>query len=96
MNPEEYALVRSILAKYLDPNLNQVFLYGSRAAGSNRRYSDVDLGVLGAKLPTMLRADLEDAFEESTLPYVVELVEFAEVSPEFRAVALSATTPVFP
>ena len=66
-----------------------IALFGSMAAGGNRRGSDVDVAIIphGAwnrwKL-TLLRERLEDL----NVPYKVELVDFSEVSDVFRAYAL--------
>jgi hypothetical protein len=41
--------------------------------------------VLGEPLSDQLRGTLEEAFDESDLPFRVELVDAATLSPEFRA-----------
>jgi len=63
-------------------------VFGSRAEGTARRYSDIDLGLAGEPLPFDRLARLTEALEESELPYRVDVVNLAETSREFRAVAL--------
>ncbi len=77
--PQEAELVRSILASEI-PNA-QVAVFGSRATGRARPYSDLDLLIITPpKLSWVQRAALMDAFEASPLPYRVDLVEAARLS----------------
>ena len=48
-------------------------------------FSDLALLVLGAPLCAQLRGTLEEAFDESDLPFRVDIAEAATLSPEFRA-----------
>lgn len=52
------------------------WVFGSRATGRARPHSDLDL-LVEAPHPLTLpqRAALEDAFEASTLPFLVDIVE---------------------
>lgn len=63
----------------------RVYLFGSRADGTARPASDLDLGVLPlAPIPTDALARLREAFEESTIPWEVDLVDLSGVDPELR------------
>ncbi len=54
----------------------QVCVFGSRATGRARPYSDLDLLIVEpARLSWLQRADLRDLFEASDLPFRVDLVE---------------------
>lgn len=54
----------------------RVAVFGSRATGRARPYSDLDLLVLEPpQLSGSQRADLRDAFEASDLPFKVDVVE---------------------
>ena len=69
-------LVRSLIDSVL-PGA-QVAVFGSRATGRSRPFSDLDLLLIEpARLSWAQRADLRDAFEASTLPFSVDLVEAA-------------------
>ena len=51
-------------------------VFGSRATGRARPFSDLDLlFVQPARLTWLQRADLRDLFEASELPFRVDLVE---------------------
>jgi len=82
--------IKEIIFRFLNPKEFQVFIFGSRASGKSKRYSDYDVGILGKKpVPASTIVLIEEAFEESDLPYKVEIVDFSLVSPEFRKVALA-------
>ena len=54
----------------------QVRVFGSRATGRSRPFSDLDLlFVRPARLAWAQRADLRDHFEASDLPFRVDVVE---------------------
>jgi uncharacterized protein len=60
----------------------EVHVFGSRATGRARPFSDLDLLVVHpTRLSWAQRADLRDRFEASDLPFRVDLVE-AEALPE--------------
>lgn len=69
-------------------------VFGSRADGTARRYSDIDLGFAGEPLSAPRLALLAEAFEDSELPYRVDIVNLAQTSERFRAVALAAAIPL--
>ena len=81
--------MKKIIANYLDLQEYRLFLFGSRSEGTNRRFSDYDLGVLGPKKVSasdlaLMSADLDD----SDIPYRVEVVDFQNVSENFRRSAM--------
>ena len=77
------AQVKHILRSYL-PNA-RVCVFGSRATGRARPFSDLDLLVLQpAALDWQTRVNLVDAFEASELPFRVDVVESAHLAPGMR------------
>ncbi|MCX5970512.1 MAG: nucleotidyltransferase domain-containing protein [Coprothermobacterota bacterium] len=75
---------RTVLAALRGQDV-QVFLFVSRARGDHSPASDVDIGILPTNPSLPLRlASLRILLEEMPIPYVVELVNLAEVSPAFR------------
>ena len=85
--PDNYIdQVRAIVRERTEGLPVAVYFFGSRAVGRPRRDSDVDLAVeiLGPVPPAFL-SDLTEALEESTVPYVVEVVDLAAASEDFRA-----------
>lgn len=76
--PEHHALVRAILAAHA-PGV-RAWAFGSRATGSARRFSDLDIAIEGVKeLDIRVIAELRHAFQESDLPMSVDLLDLRTV-----------------
>jgi len=64
-----------------------VCAFGSRVTGTSKKFSDLDLAILGnAPLSIEVMADLAEAFSESDLPFKVEALDWATTSPSFRKI----------
>lgn len=82
--------IKEIIFRFLNPKEYQVFIFGSRVTGKGKKFSDYDVGIWGKKpVPSNTIILIEEAFEESDLPYKVDIVDFSLVSSNFRKVALS-------
>jgi predicted nucleotidyltransferase len=82
---EQYKIIIDILKEFV-PHC-EVRAFGSRYKGTPKDYSDLDLAVVGEeKLEWHVIADLKDAFEESDLPFRVDVLDWHSTSPEFRKV----------
>lgn len=80
--------IKNIVFRYLDSSDTKVFVFGSRVNGTNRKFSDIDLGLeSNNSIPYTLVLDIEDEFENSNIPYSVDVVDFSKVSEKFKAVA---------
>jgi type I restriction enzyme S subunit len=86
VRPDQWVIVRDILRRQV-PGY-EVCAFGSRVTGKAKRYSDLDLAIIShAALPLAVRAELENAFSESDLPWRVDvLVDWATTSATFRAI----------
>lgn len=83
--------IKSILWLHLDKTRNKAFIFGSWAIGDNRKFSDIDIGIeLKRKLSFHLIARLQEDFEESNLPYAVDVVDFSGTTKQFKDVAKQA------
>ena len=62
-----------------------VWVYGSRAKGRARRYSDLDLMLddRGRAIPWSVLGNLDEDFDESDLPIIVELHDMAATDANF-------------
>ena len=87
LTPKQLDIIKNILSSKLDPELYSVFIFGSRATGLHEEYSDIDLGIEGKPLDAKTKIELEEAFEESDLPFSVDLVDFSTVNNKFRQIA---------
>lgn len=75
---------RIILSK-LERHPAAVFLYGSRAKGTARRTSDIDIAILPqTPLPAWVLSEIREALEESHIPYQVDLMDLSTADPSFR------------
>jgi predicted nucleotidyltransferase len=82
--------IKETVFKFLNPRKHRVFIFGSRATGRANKFSDYDIGILSKKpLPFDRLAFIEEAFEESNLPFRVDIIDFSLVSPRFRKIALA-------
>ena len=82
----DLAMVREILGREL-PAAARVWVFGSRAHGTDERGADLDLAIDAAR--PLSRAEthaLANAFEDSDLPYRVDIADLAIVGESFRAV----------
>jgi predicted nucleotidyltransferase len=83
MRPEHFAIVRDILCRCVPDR--EVWAFGSRARGTAKPYSDLDLAIIGeAPLPLDVSAILAEALCESDLPYKVDIVDWAKTDDAFR------------
>lgn len=83
MNEWQLALVKNILATWLPTH--SVRMFGSRARGNPKPYSDLDLVIMGdTPTPLTTLGQLQEAFADSDLPWRVDIVDWACTSPEFR------------
>lgn len=90
MKPEEQ--IKKIIFRFLDLKEYQVFIFGSWATGKAKKFSDYDVGIWGKKpLPSVTKVLIEEALEESDLPYKVDVVDFSLLPQKFKKVALSKT-----
>ena len=83
--PDQLATVRAILAAHLPEAA--AFAFGSRACGTARPHSDLDLAVAAdAPLPLDRLEALRDAFAASDLPMQVDVVDYRAASAGFRRI----------
>ena len=86
IRPDHLAIVQEILRVHLPAGF-QVWVFGSRANWTTKDSSDLDLAVAGAaKLDHKAMVGLEVAFEESDLPYTVDVVDLKAVSSNFKQI----------
>jgi predicted nucleotidyltransferase len=73
-------IIRAIL-----PAGAKTWVFGSRATGRARRYSDLDLAIdAGRHLTLDEIATLTEAFSDSDLPYRVDLIDWHEIDDRWR------------
>ncbi len=82
---KHWAMVRNILHQHVPEYA--VWAFGSRAKGTAKPYSDLDLAIITDQaLSLAVSAALENEFTESDLPWKVDIVDWATTSPSFRKI----------
>ena len=77
------ATVTRILADHV-PEC-EVRVFGSRVAGTAKHYSDLDLALIGHReIDWDTLRQLREAFEESDLPFRVDVIDWHAISEGFR------------
>jgi type I restriction enzyme S subunit len=72
------------------PQSTKAWVFGSRATGRARRYSDLDLALdAGRRLTLDEIARLTEAFSDSDLPYRVDLVDLHDIDDRWRQIVVA-------
>ena len=83
INPNHLETIQRILEEHV-PDC-EVRAFGSRAKWNAEDYSDLDLAVVGEQpLNWRVLSMLKDALEESTLPFRVDVLDWHDISDNFR------------
>lgn len=83
-------IIKQIIRRHLPDTSYKSFIFGSRATGTNRQFSDIDLGILGPKsLSPQEYISIKDDLDQSDIVYRVDLVDFTNVSDNFKQIALN-------
>lgn len=85
LTPAEWEIVSSLLRRHVPDR--EVWVFGSRAKGTAKPFSDLDLAILGTQpLSISTMAELADDFSESDLPFKVDIVDWATTTEIFRKI----------
>lgn len=85
LNPGHLETIKGILARHV-PEC-EIRAFGSRVTSTAMDYSDLDLAVVGArKLDADTLRLLKEAFEDSDLPFRVDVLDWHAISESFRKV----------
>lgn len=77
--------IKRILAEYVGDC--EVRAFGSRVSGTAKDYSDLDLAIIGKiKIKRKTRMLLREAFEESDLPFRVDVIDYNAIQETFREI----------
>jgi hypothetical protein len=88
--PEDDSLaqITAVLAEVLRSQPCAVYLFGSRAAGTNSPVSDYDIAVLAQEDISYELSLAREQLEESNIPYTVDLVDLQATSALFASKVL--------
>ena len=86
IRPNDLSIVQQILRDTLPTNV-KVWVFGSRATWTTKDSSDLDLAIDAVRpLTRQESTSLAEAFDESSLPYKVDVVDMHTVSDTFKAI----------
>jgi uncharacterized protein len=85
----DLTLARDIANRILAGTGAKAILFGSRARGDARQWSDIDLAIDSEKdLPPEILSGLREAFEDSNILLNVDIVDLRDASAEIRSAVL--------
>ena len=77
--------VKIILKKYLADC--EIRVFGSRVTGKTKPFSDLDLAIVGMeKLPLTTVFSLKEKFQESDIPFRVDIIDWNRISDSFKKI----------
>lgn len=78
LTPATVKQIRAVFAKH--PRLKQAILYGSRAKGTYRNGSDIDLTLIGEALSYQELGQIDNELDDLFLPYTFDLSLSAHIT----------------
>ena len=84
LSPENWSIVQDLLIRPLRDMRATIFVFGSRARGDYKPFSDLDILVEGDIVPSLL-SSISERLEESNLPIRVDLVLAQELADSYRS-----------
>lgn len=84
VHPEHLDTIKSIIRRHLKGGRCEIYLFGSRVTGEFVAGSDLDVLIRADReidLATM--AFIDEALENSDLPFRVDILDYYHTSPEF-------------
>jgi len=92
---EYVEMVREIVLKNIDNDRYYVFLFGSRVDKFCNFDSDIDVGIIGEEPLGKLYYKIINELDNSIIPFAVEIVDFNQVSEEFKNLVLKGRISVW-
>lgn len=94
LSADQLAMAKAILVRHV-PDAN-VWIFGSRATGKAKEYSDLDLCIKANQaLGLDVMSAMAEDFSVSDLPWKVDIVDWFSVSDSFKAIIERDKVPLF-
>jgi len=82
LKPHELETVRNILNRFVPEA--EIIVFGSRIHGTAKPWSDLDLAIKAeSALDWKLLEDMKEAFQNSELPFRVDILDWNEITDAF-------------
>jgi len=83
LKPHELETVRTILNRFVPEA--EIIVFGSRVHGTAKSWSDLDLAIKAkSALDWKLLEEIKEAFQESELPFRVDVLDWNDITDAFR------------
>ena len=85
LSASDWGLVRTLIIEKLQAAGCDVWVFGSRARGTHREFSDLDICFSAkSQLPTGLLSEIKEATEDSNIPVKVEIGPWEDLADDYR------------
>jgi len=85
LDKNSWAILNEIAINPLHQHNAELWVFGSRAIGKHKQFSDLDILVVTKRnLPEFLLSNIRSALEESDLPIKIDLVLNQELADSYR------------
>jgi len=97
LEEKDLRTAKKLLKMELEGTNSKVYVFGSRADGTARKFSDLDLAIdfNGQKMPQEIKFELEDFFEASSMSIRVDIVDLNAISENFKKIISPALQEFF-
>lgn len=82
LESEYIEFIKKVVSSFLRDY--KLYIFGSRAKNKARKYSDIDIAIDSEELDGEIKSRLEFEFENSTIPYEVDIVDLKNISESFK------------
>ncbi len=82
LNEKYISFIKETVYHYLQNC--KIYLFGSRTKGTAKKYSDIDIALKSPNLNENILLKIISDFENSTLPYEVDVLDLNNISETFR------------
>jgi len=88
LEENDLKIAKKLLKMELEGTNSKVYIFGSRAEGTAKKFSDLDLAIdfNGQKMPTKIKYELENFFEASYISMRVDIVDLNSISENFKKI----------
>lgn len=76
--------IKETLKKYIPNPSAKFYVFGSRAKGKHKEYSDIDIAIDCPDFTAKTKSKLELEFENSTFPYEVDIIDLNNIEKNFK------------
>ena len=80
LSPRVTSIVHQVLAEF--PAVEKAVIYGSRAKGTHKPGSDIDLTLFGEDLTSDILRQISSRLDEAPIPHTVDLSLYAQLDHE--------------